>query len=268
MTEIKLNNSQTIDIPLKEPASIEAFFLFGLHKCGSSLLNKIFVDLCRAAKIPFISIPEIAFKHGIPTKVWEDNVALNEVILDGYCLRGYRHYPPFLESNQLVNRRKKILLVRDPRDAVVSAYFSFAKSHRLPESGQLLEDMQKSREAMKNIDIENYVLANAPRVKNAFNRYHDNFADDPLLKTYRYEDIIFDKYNWIMDMLGFLNLSLDESKVTEIANKHNIVPTTEDTSRHVRKVKPGDHRDKLTPKCIAQINEILAEVLERYDYEA
>lgn len=267
MTTIELNDSCTINIPLSEPSSIEAFFLFGLHKCGSSLLNKIFVDICRAKQIPYISIPEIAFKQGIATNVWNGNKALNKMILDGYCLRGFRHYPKFLETNNIVNQRKKILLVRDPRDALVSAYFSFANSHRLPESGQLLADMQKSREALKNIDVERYVLANAPKVREAFNRYHDHLSNDFLLKTYRYEDIIFDKYNWITDMLDFLELPIAKSKISEIANKHNIVPSSEDINRHVRKVKPGDHRDKLSPECISQTNEILAEILARYKYE-
>lgn len=267
MPEIKLNDDSTLDISLNKPASIEAFFLFGLHKCGSSLLNKIFVDLCKVINIPCVSIPEAAFKQGIPTSVWDGNESLNKMILDGYCVRGFRHFPDFLASNNLISQRRKILLVRDPRDALVSAYFSFAKSHRLPETGQLLVDLQKSRAALKNIDIESYVIANAPKVKDAFDKYYSHLADDPLLNTYRYEDIIFDKYNWITDMLSFLNLSLEESAIDKIANKHNIVPSTEDTSLHVRKVKPGDHRDKLSSDCIAKINKILAEVLERHSYE-
>ena len=267
MPVIKLNDDSSLDIALGEPALIEAFFLFGLHKCGSSLLNKIFVDVCKASKIPHISIPEAAFKQGIPTSIWDGNESLNEMILDGYCLRGFRHFPDFLLNNQLINQRKKIFLVRDPRDALVSAYFSFAQSHRLPETGQLLVDLQKSRAALKDIDIESYVIANAPKVKDAFNKYHNHLTDDSWLKIYRYEDIIFDKYNWIMDMLRFLNLSLEESTIDQIANKHNIVPSTEDTSSHVRKVKPGDHQDKLSSDCITKINEILAEVLERHNYQ-
>ena len=267
MPELKLNNNCTINLSLSEPASIEAFFLFGLHKCGSSLLQKIFVDVCTELQIPDISIPEAAFKQGISTPIWSGNESLNDVIRDGYCVRGFRDFPSFLAGNKLLPQRKKILLVRDPRDALVSAYFSFAQSHPLPKKGQLLADIEKQRADIMGMDIESYVVNNAPTFKNAFNKYQHNIGDNPLLKTYRYEDIIFDKYNWIKDMLNFLDLSLEESKIDEIAKKHNIVPIAEDTSSHVRKVKPGDHREKLSAECIAKINEVLAEVLDRHNYE-
>ena len=141
MPTVNLHPSSVIDIPLQTPAAIDAFFLFGIHKCGSSLLNMIFVDICGILDIPSVAIPELAFEQGIPTETYDNCLALNSTIADGYCHRGYRHFPLFLKENQLLAQRKKILLVRDPRDAIVSAYFSFAKSHILPESGELLAEM-------------------------------------------------------------------------------------------------------------------------------
>jgi hypothetical protein len=267
MVSIKLDDSYTLDIPIPDSASKDAFFIFGLHKCGSSLMNKVFVDVCRSVRIPSISIPEVAFKQGIPTKLWETNDDINSVIQDGYCYRGFRHYPVFLEKNKLINERKKILLVRDPRDAIVSAYFSFAKSHRLPESGQLLEDMVKSRQVLQSIAIEDYALSRASQVKDAFNRYNQYFTKDSLLKVYRYEDIIFNKFEWIKSMLDFLNLSLEDNKIKEIAQKHDIIPSNEDVEQHIRKAKPGDHKEKLSSECISKLNEILSDILERYDYQ-
>jgi hypothetical protein len=266
MNAVSLNSSSTIEIQLDPPAAIDAFFLFGIHKCGSSLLNKLFVDICRINQIPDVPIPELAFQQSIPTEAWDNCTDLNSTILDGYCHRGYRHFPLFLTKSNLLNKRKKILLVRDPRDAIVSAYFSFAKSHILPQSGELLDNMLKSRESLKNMELENYAVAQAPGVKAAFNRYHDYLNDDQLLRVYRYEDFIFEKESWIKDMVDYLGLTLKPAQIQRIAEKHNIIPATEDASQHIRKVAPGDHREKLSSKCIAQLNELLAEVLERYNY--
>ena len=266
MAIVSLDSSSKIEIQLNKPAAIDAFFIFGVHKCGSSLLNKLIVDICRVNQIPDVPIPELAFQQSIPTESWENCTDLNSTILDGYCHRGYRHFPLFLKQSSLLNQRKKILLVRDPRDAIVSAYFSFAKSHVLPESGKLLENMLKSREHLKNMELEQYAVAQVPGVKAAFNRYHDNLNHDKLLKIYRYEDVIFNKEDWIVDIVDYLGLTLKPAQVKRIAEKHDIVPTAEDTSQHIRKVKPGDHAEKLSTECIAQLNEGLAEVLDRYHY--
>ena len=268
METIQLDSQSTIDITLETPADIHAFFIFGIHKCGSSLLNKLFVDICRILAIPSVPIPELAFQQGIPTKDWENSTSLNAVILDGYCHRGYRHFPLFLKDSDLLYCRKKILLVRDPRDAIVSAYFSFAKSHILPKSGDLLDSMLKSRRNLQNIELENYAVAHAVNVKKAFQRYHRYLSNDEMLKVYRYEDIIFDKQNWLIDMLHFLGLTLKKAQIQRIAEKHNIVPQSEKPEQHIRKVSPGDHKEKLSPECITKINDILSPILERYNYES
>lgn len=266
MTTVLLNSSSTIEINLDKPAAIDAFFIFGIHKCGSSLLNNIMLDICRINQIPDVPIPELAFEQSIPTEVWDDCADLNSTILDGYCHRGYRHFPMFLAKNKILNQRKKILLVRDPRDAIVSAYFSFARSHVLPDSGKLLDDMLKTREDMNQTEIDSFCVEQSSGVKAAFNRYHDHLKHDELLKIYRYEDIIFDKENWIKDILDYLGLTLKPVQLKRIIQRNDIVPQAEDASQHIRKVKPGDHLEKLTAECIARLNESLAEVLDRYNY--
>jgi hypothetical protein len=266
MSKIKIDDAHVLDISLEEPADIESFFIFGIHKCGSTLMNKIFTDICNQIEIPCVSIPPIAVQQGIVAKIWENCEALNSLIIDGYCYQGFRSYPLFLQHNQLVNQRKKILLVRDPRDAIVSAYFSFANSHKPPAKGLALKQFNQRRAHLKSIDLETYALEHSSQVKRAFNRYNRHLNKDSLLKVYRYEDIIFDKLNWITDMLKFLNLSLNNNQIKRIANKHDIVPNSEDINKHIRKVKPGDYQDKLSPECIAKLNETLSDVLARYNY--
>ncbi len=266
MPQIKLDDSHTLDIPLEPPAPIESFFIFGIHKCGSTLINKIFSDICNHIKVPCIAMPFLAFQQGIPDEIWSKSETLNSIVIDGYCYRAFRGYPLFLKQNKLIHQRRKILLVRDPRDAIVSGYFSFANSHRPPGEGPALEAFLQKREHLKTIDIESYAIKHSIQVKLEFNRYNRHLKKDSLLKVYRYEDIIFDKVNWITDMLKFLNLSLNSNSVLKIATKHDIVPSSENVNQHIRKVKPGDYQDKLSSQCIAKINETLSDVLARYSY--
>lgn len=266
MPTIQLNESIVLDIPMPESANIESFFLFGLHKSGSTLLDKIFTKVCLLKNLPYISIPSLTFQQGIPDRLWESNNLVNSLIKDGYCYGVFRFYPNFFKSNKLLEERRKILLVRDPRDAIVSAYYSFAFSHPLPPQGKMREQMINSRVQWQKMNIETFAVDRAIQVKHYFNMYHQNLNQDSLLKIYRYEDIIFKKDEWIKNMFNFLQLSLDVDQIAKIAKENNYFPKSEDPSKHIRKVVPGDHKEKLSPNCIKQINEILSEVLERYNY--
>ena len=267
MPKVEISDSQIIDVTLDEPADIQAFLLFGIHKCGSTLMNKVFMDICRHTNIPYVAISKAAFQEGIPASVWGKCESLNSILMDGYCYGGFRSLSPFMRGNDFVNQRKKILLVRDPRDAIVSAYFSFSKSHRKPGGGAALKKFLEMREKIQELDIESYAIEHSAQVKRAFNNYHKHFGQDPLLKVYRYEDIIFNKESWITDMLDFLDISLEAEQVTAIAKKHDIVPGAENSDQHIRKVKPGDHREKLTSETIDKLNNSLSDILERYGYE-
>ena len=44
------------------------------------------------------------------------------------------------------------------------------------------------------------------------------------------------------------------------------VPDAEDKKRFVRRVIPGDHRNKLTPETIRKLNNQMREVLHVFDY--
>lgn len=89
MPKIKIDDSHILDIPLDPPAPIESFFIFGINKCGSTLINKIFIDICNRVKIPCISIPFLAFKQGIPEEIWVKHKALNSIIIDGFVIEHF-----------------------------------------------------------------------------------------------------------------------------------------------------------------------------------
>jgi hypothetical protein len=266
MVGIRLNESTVLNIPLEPPAPIDAFFIFGMHKGGSSLLNAIFYDLCELLQIPSIAMPELAFEQGIPSHIWEPLLVLNHLIGDGYCYRGFRNFPLFMESNSLLSQRKKILLVRDPRDAIVSAYFSFAWSHPAPAQGELSESVESDRKTFQQLNIEQFAKLYTQQLKVNLEQYERVFSNDPLLKVYRYEDIIFNKFEWIKDMLEFLQLSLPEQQILDLANRHHLVPQAEEVGSHIRKVVPGDYLEKLSPDYIHHLNQTLSDILERYGY--
>lgn len=265
MTTIQLDNDHTLELEIPEPATRESFFLFGLHKAGSVLLNRTFSLCAEELGVPTIQISKAAFRTGIPDDQFNASPGLAQILFPtGYCYTGFRYFPPYLRAFFEVQPRLAILLIRDPRDILTSLFFSVAYSHTI-STGEAGAEQLAARDRAVALGIDTYVLENVAFVQNEFASY-DAILSSPRTKLYRYEDIVFSKIPWIQDALHFLGASLPDATVANIVEQVDRRPAKERPDKHVRRVTPGDHREKLQPATIAQLNEAFGDVLERFGY--
>ena len=267
---IELENNKRISISLPESIDKNCAFIFGVRKSGSTLLNKIILDLCYHNQVPTFSIADRAFEQDLLVKDWQGCSEINQIIKDGIFYIGFRSFPAFITQNKLFNDRKKIFLIRDPRDAIVSEYFSVAYSHSLPKVSESSEDgarqdILRRRNESKFQEIDEYVLKNSVSMNRTVMDYA-NFLDlnDPKLKVYRYEDVITQKRLWIKDMAQFLDLDLPESLLEILLQRHDVIPNQETSNQFIRKALPGDHKDKLKPETIKKINLVFNDILNKF----
>jgi hypothetical protein len=120
---------------------------------------------------------------------------------------------------------KSVLLIMDPRDALVSEYFSFkpGRSHVLPK-----EDIDKFIAAAKKsegLSIDQYVLNNAKNTSIKFTQYRENlnFAN---VKVFKYEDIFCDKYLFLKAIFEHFNIEVEveDAILQDVAKENNTVP--------------------------------------------
>ncbi|MGB3534817.1 MAG: sulfotransferase domain-containing protein [Microcoleaceae cyanobacterium] len=261
--EILLKNGKSIQLELPLPADIPSFFVFGMHKSGSVMLMSIIREICSHVNIPVIEFENFLSRQGIESSLVPDNT-LNIFVQEGYGFAGFRMFPDYL---QLVNTTglKKILLIRDPRDILVSWYFSLKKSHTIPP-GKRGEKILIKRKELLETPIDQFALGQAKVILSRMNVFKDKMSEDPEWKLFRYEDIIFDKYQWVKDILAFLEFELEEDVIREIAEKHDIVPNKENESVHIRQVIPGDHKRKLQQSTIEKLDREFYLILRDYGY--
>lgn len=252
----------SFEIQLGPPASINSFFVFSLHKAGSTLLNEMLTAVCRQLAIPVFSPESEEFRNGAMLGTLDDSVC-QWFVPKGYCFAGFRSFPNYLEGFDLTSF-KKILLIRDPRDMLVSHYFSQKFSHHLPP-GELGAKLQAIRSSLNQKTIDQYALESAAEVKHKYARYQQAVFDENL-KLYRYEDVIFSKRKWLASVLEFVGIELPSAASDRIADGQDFRPAVEDLGRHVRQVTPGDHINKLQPETILKLNEIFADELARFGY--
>jgi hypothetical protein len=265
--KLKSGGEVELSTPLASGAQ-PSFFVVSLPKAGSTLLNRLVRPIGSAAGLSFFSLANTLNQLGVPPE--DVDFGASQPIFEpaGYCYGGFRGLPSGMELPSFAEGRT-ILLVRDPRDMLTSLYFSDAFSHRPPPGdateGPLVRAFEQRRQEALASEIDEYVLRAAPWLLKSFQMLeHKTAGLRP--KLYRYEDVIFEKADWMRDVASFLNLEVTEAVVADIVRRQDVRPSSEDPSQHIRRVTPGDYREKLEVRTILRLNEILAPVLRRYGF--
>lgn len=254
-------------LPESQPG-FDKCFAFSVHKSGSTMMNKMIRDVCNRCDVPNISIPNFFFSEGISPSVWKGDEKLVPVFTKDILYYGFRFLPPVLQEPSVKLRNCRfVLLVRDPRDALVSQYFSYGKtsgSHALPKKNT--EAFIAAREALPERSIDEYVIDLSRQLRRKLEEYRDSLNFDLGLAR-RYEDVFFDKETFLGEVFEHFGVDVPKEVITEVAEKHDIRPEKEDETRHIRKGTPGDHREKLLPETITQLNDIFRDVGGFYGYK-
>jgi Sulfotransferase domain len=266
---ISLQNGRQISFDVDVGLEGTAYFVLGVRKSGSSLLNKIAKELARLNRHNFVGVGEKFFRENVLIKDWQFDLALPEILHPANVYGGFRNMPVALSNNPLFESSPTVLIVRDPRDALVSEYFSNAYSHPIPGQTTEYSDtkslMERERqEALKN-GIDTYVVERAEKLVRTIVEY-EGIAKAPRTLLLKYEDYIFDKRQLIYRLVEHFGWTVREQAIVNILRWADIRPEKEDPRAFIRKVTPGDHREKLQPTTIAKLNLVLRPAMSLLDY--
>lgn len=234
-------------------------FVFSFAKSGSTLLNDLLFTYCQQRAVPIISVFDQGFSQGLTTaEIGQEAASCFE--RSGYIFSGFRHFPNF---NMQLGNNKCIWLVRDPRDMVVSMYYSVTKSHHIPDGN---ESLRKSREEAMQKHIDDFVEEKINSYVGQFQTYRNQLANKQV-KIYRYEDVIYDKKAWFADVLDYLEVEKQPSLLSAVVKQFDLIPEQEEEAQHIRQVHPGNYKKKLSKASIDSINTKASEFLSYFNYE-
>jgi hypothetical protein len=247
-----------------EPAR-PMFFLFGVRKSGSSIMNSMVTSLARMNALNYVDVAGQLFNAGISVAAWQRDAGMAQLLRGGNVYGGFRNAPLGLLGTAALQDSPLILLVRDPRDALVSEYFSNAFSHSLPEAGEARDQLLAERARAQNAQIGPYVLRMAPRLRETLREYIP-LLSHPRMRLYHYETAILNKRWFLRDICEHFGWQVTDQQIGLILHWADVVPDVEHPTAFVRKVTPGDHVEKLDTPTITQLNEIFAEEMRLLGY--
>lgn len=246
-----------VEFPDSTSGQTSSYF-FAFVKSGSSLMDNMLSTYCSSVGVAYFSLFGQIFAQGLNTlSIGEEAQILFKH--KGYVYSGFRHYPQFMLP---IMNEPVAMLVRDPRDMLVSFYFSVTKSHVIPTGN---ESLKADREQAASLSIDDFVLKRAFWYLKEFNRYRKHLADKRV-STFFYEEIVFNKESWLRQMINLAQLPINKTQIRSVASQFDVIPESEQESEHIRQVHPGNHRKKLKPETIEKLNDILAPFLKTYNY--
>jgi len=250
-------------LPVTRPESV---YFYTLHKCASSLFSDYVLKNVRHLRLIDY---EDRFYNGDPVEC----VTFKE---KGFIYGPIRLstdppsaiYARFIEPasrTDFIRDKIAIFLIRDPRDIVVSSYYSFGYTHGFSTVKDLIEQQRQLREVIRRKTIDPFVLEAANATLNHFNtldRLAHACSRGIILK---YEDMIDNWEKFAAGLTKYLDIS---RKVLRQIYQRSRPRQNEEQASHRRCGKPGGYVDKLPRSTIEVLNITFAPILTRFDYEA
>jgi hypothetical protein len=267
---VVLESGQQVPFQVDKDLGGPAYFVLGIRKCGSSLFNKLAKDLASMNNRRYVNVAGRYFTKNIAPKDWIKDPANCDILYGGNVYGGFRLMPAAFASASLYREGKKLLMVRDPRDAIVSEYFSNAYSHSIPqrtqEAAPITELLEKRRREALDTSIDEYVVERGRSLLSAYLGYV-NQLDSASMRVVKYEDYIFKKPDLIRLIASDFDMHVDDAQIATIMAWADIRPEKETPTAFVRRVTPGDHREKLRPETIAKLNTIMKPAMDAFGYD-
>lgn len=234
---------------------MKQIIFYTTHKAGSMFVFRLLRKLSNMKKIDFYS-PNLA--HDSPNNILNESCKIDASKQLCICpLRIYSEFPKVLNADIM-------LQLRDPRDVLVSLFYSVAYSHLLKsKTGRGPTDKRRKDTLEKGIN--RFVIDNSAELKKRYEIYITELLPKKVILL-KYEDMVTNFKEWIIPIAQEFNLTIEEKNKIIDQYTDEFIPKKEDKYAHKRKMTPGDYKDKLKPETIEELNTTFKDVLQKLNY--
>ncbi len=175
-------------------------------------------------------------------------------------------YQKFVEpilKEKILEKHKIICFIRDPRDIIVSYYYSQAYSHGLSPNDEIKKTQIKNRKHALEIGIDQYAIEMADFLNDKFNILIEIMKNNNNSILLRYEDMIYNYDEFYDEINNFIKLKPETKEIIF----QNTRPKKKGIHNHRRNGEQGGYIDELKPETIVKINGKLKNTLCFFEYK-
>ena len=251
---------------LNKPPSV---IFYTTHKCASVFVDKLLTTVTNNSEYQLKNYAQAIWSLGDRVDVGSPYEDFLEKAYDQLYKTKGEIYAPQRRPLDFPGREqfKHIFFLRDPRDVLVSAYYSFGYSHGAPKGETQQQRFYQNREKIQQQGINNYVRDAAVNwLVPIYNQYQHllNTSHDYLYLTY--DEFKDNTTNFIYKIANFLEINVPEEEVKQIAYEASPTQQNQDITQHKRSGKSQQFLEELDSETIQYLNETFADILYYWNF--
>lgn len=251
--------------------------VFTMHKSASMFIHQLSAYLSELSGIahhsPNADTGEVS-EHGLLTdkELWRTRHG---------CFAPVRFYVDIPQ----IDDYRIILHLRDPRDVLVSMYYSYCYIHygeipgntgyrkHVAEQGIDAFVLTKARETTSSYrggyGTGGPVQNMTGNIVKKYQDYINNLLGRRNVIFVKYEEMVTDFHSWLERFIKPFPISKKAELVEQLAARSSefFPRRSNDVMAHTRHIMPGDHSNKLKTSTIEELNEIFGDILLSLGYE-
>ncbi|MCG8306715.1 MAG: sulfotransferase domain-containing protein [Cytophagales bacterium] len=261
--EIKLIKNR-----LEVSTDLPSIVHMGFNRSASQYLKDLFFTIGPDNGYKCINLAGYAFLSNFP---YLDDLSEKEFEKYSYLIKPtgiiYSAFGGYIHSIEKYPDIKKIIAIRDPRDLLVSMFYSYRFSHLTPVIGDKYDYFIKHKNLAQNSSIDDYCFKTSDEVLDNFTKYMDFLQKDQNHFVFKFSEFSQEFENWLEKIIDYTQLKVN----TDLKNKlihdfHKKQPKKESQKSHIRKGSSGDYLNKLQPKTIDELNSKFSAVIDYFEF--
>ncbi len=161
---------------------------------------------------------------------------------------------------------KTVSIIRDPRDILISGYYSHKKSHPVIEG--LWKDLPVQRSVLLKLNKEEGLLSTIDFLAYQFNNLEHLYKSK--VTFFLFEDIVDNPYKLVKNILNVWGMKA--TNIKQVVDKFTLenlksgkIKTPPFNSDHYRSGSPGEWKDVLSEKVLNKFNKKYPNLIDEYE---
>lgn len=259
-----MDNKQKNGIKTRNPNDV--IFYCTIQKAGSQWIHMVLKD---KRTFEYTGLEAVPYSF-VPNRI--QNSLVPEAGNKTFASRLYIDYATYIKIAK-PERYKTFYVTRDPRDIVVSWYYSVKQSHPanvlVDELRKKLNDLNEDEGLIYSIRyLASYGAFDAQRSWIGVEK------DDRCIATFSYEELVRDELGTFSAIFKHCDIEMPEDVFRSLIADYTFKKSSgrdrgvEDSSSHFRKGVPNDWASHFTNECVRVFKEETGDLLVKQRYEA
>ena len=254
---------------LSNSSNFDSVIFFTTHKCASNFISKLLETVDKNTEY-------IHYDYGGLVGSVADKIK-QKAPFEPYLNKNYKHLfnskgeiygPQRRPLNFLsINSYKKIFFLRDPRDVLISSFYSFGKTHAPPSQKILKSDFYKEREKINSLGLEKYAIYKSDEILEIYLSYKNLKEMSESCIYLKYDDYALDTSYFLNTVFNFLNISIDQMEIDKLISLADPIQLTEDDTKHKRSGTLGQWKSELSKETQKKLNVKFQDILKYWEFD-